>query len=811
MKSQAVLDSNPAFCPGNRLSSVLLLLVTATLIIAVSATASSGQSSEPAMKGRGTPAVFIKNMGQWDSQILYMGRFDGGQLWITNGAFYLRTQRIEESGDFPPLPFPVACEDCDDWNESGPARAEASVVKISVSGVDSFNEVFPSDRQDYSCNFYIGRDSARWRRNVPTYKTVGISMEDIEITLNADMHERTINFNVKPQTTVASGLSLNLESVSAVSTIEREGDKLSIKRDYESSEVFRIEASDNGLSSFSSTQDNRSAVLSFDITENNRTAGEDRTGPTLSFSTYFGGTGDDYFYGVGANHSAEVFLVGRTSSADIFLTDDANDSTLGGGTDAIITKLAADNSPVYSTFLGGSNDDWAHNVNIDSFGDVYVVGRTESDNLPILNAAQSFRGGGEDVFYAKLSGADYSLVYCSYLGGSGDEIPVSLCIGPTGKLYIIGDTKSPNFPVTLNAYQSYHAGGTFYVDAYISIMSVDGSSLEYSTYYGGSEDDFGNCIYLEENGAILFAGQTSSMNLPLVNPISAYNKADCAVMVGRFDSTGTILQNCTKIGGDPCSAAFGIDLDSEGRIWLCGAAYSGFPFLGGIQSACNNGWCGFVTCLHSSLTSITYSTYIGGSSGDSFVWDIKYCPTEGVLVSGQTSSDEFLVTDDAYQSTSQGSVDAFFSRLNWSGCKLVYSTYLGGSGLDFGPRLTLLGDTAVLMVGNTSSLDFPLIAAYQDSLAGGQYDAFMARFEFDPSDCCIETAGDVDNDGCDEINVVDITYLVDYLFRGGPAPVCEDEADVNGLPGPVGPTDVADLTYLIDYVFRGGPEPPPCP
>ncbi len=239
------------------------------------------------------------------------------------------------------------------------------------------------------------------------------------------------------------------------------------------------------------------------------------TGTSFIFSTYLGGSNDDSAQAVGTDAAGNLYVVGDTFSSDFPTKNPLRQSS--GGDDAFLTKLSANGSAIlYSTYLGGSGDDRASAIRQDASGNIYIAGTTGSADFPTLNALQSTFGGNTDVFLTKLNSAGSAILFSTYLGGSDVDQALSLAIDSSSNLYVVGFTASTDFP-TVNAAQATIGGGDG--DAFIAKISSNGSSLIYSTYFGGADDDRAMGVAVDGLGNIYVVGTTASSNLPIANAL----------------------------------------------------------------------------------------------------------------------------------------------------------------------------------------------------------------------------------------------------------------------------------------------------
>jgi hypothetical protein len=240
-------------------------------------------------------------------------------------------------------------------------------------------------------------------------------------------------------------------------------------------------------------------------------------GSALLYSTYLGGSLDESGTGIAVDADGNAYVTGWTGSVDFPTANPLQPSYGGGPFDAFVAKLTSDGSAlVYSTYLGGSDDDLSAGIAIDAEGNAYVAGHTSSRDFPTANALQPVYGGGSsDGFVAKLAPDGSALVYSTYLGGSGRDVGGPVAVDSEGNAYVTGQTNSANFP-TANALQPDYGGGLF--DAFVAKLTADGSALAYSTYLGGSDFDRGLDIAVDEEGNAYVTGETFSRNFPTAEP-----------------------------------------------------------------------------------------------------------------------------------------------------------------------------------------------------------------------------------------------------------------------------------------------------
>ncbi len=455
---------------------------------------------------------------------------------------------------------------------------------------------------------------------------------------------------------------------------------------------------------------------------------------SLVYSTYLGGSG--YETGsvieldgnnIAVDPSGNTYIVGETSSSN-FPTASPYQAALGGGdNDFYVAKFNPSGSAlVYSTYIGGSGAENTPSIAVDISGDVYMTGGTRSTNFPVVGAFQaSHAGGTDDAILLKLNAAGSALTYSTYFGGTGqDNGPgggTSVAVDSSGNAYITGSTSSSNLP-TLSPIQGSYSGGVN--DAFIVKFNATGSALIYSTYLGGNSSDIGAEIAVDASGSAYVVGLTSSSTFPTTAPFQASSGGGFDAFVTKLNPAGSARVYSTYLGGSGDDRGFGIAIDSSGNAYIVGkTSSSNFPTVSPIQATYGGSGDAFVTKLNAVGSALTYSTFVGGS-GDDEGYEIGLDSGNNAYITGYTDSSNFPMSS-AYQASNAGGADAFVTKMNAAGSAYGYSTYLGGSGTDFGNSLAVRLDGDVYVTGSTASTNFPTKSPFQASNAGGTNDAFV--------------------------------------------------------------------------------------
>lgn len=313
--------------------------------------------------------------------------------------------------------------------------------------------------------------------------------------------------------------------------------------------------------------------------------------PELMFSTYFGGIGLEGSTGIKVDANGNIYIAGYTESNDFPTTSGAFDQSYNGVRDIFICKMNASGSAlIYSTLIGGNNQDDAFNMALDSSGNVYFTGRTWSTNYPTTSGVfdGTFNGSDWNTIVTKVNALGNSLIYSTFLGG--ESYGNDLAIDSYGNAYITGQVpSSAGFPTTSGAYDQSHNG---IYDIYVSKLNSSGSTLIYSTFIGGSLTEFGYNIALDSDNNAYITGFTNSTNFPVTSGSvdASYNGGSTDAFVCKLNSSGSALIYSTYIGGGGAEEGYDIALDANNNICITGpTTSSNFPVTSGAFDESQNG------------------------------------------------------------------------------------------------------------------------------------------------------------------------------------------------------------------------------
>lgn len=445
--------------------------------------------------------------------------------------------------------------------------------------------------------------------------------------------------------------------------------------------------------------------------------------PVLSFSTFLGGSRYDSATSVAAGTTG-IYVAGWTESGDFPVTGGLS---YRSGVDMFVAKFTTSGALSYCTFLGGTGDDRALAIAVTAAGNAVIAGSTHSSDMPTVKPIQSALRGSMDAFIAEFDAAGKSLIFATYIGGFGADAAGGVAVDSSGSVYVAGYTSSTDFPVA-NAFQTSQRGQQ---NAFALKLNPTSATLLYSTYLGGSSYDAATAIAIDSAGDAFVTGYTRSSNFPTVSPFQASNRGQQSAFVAELAATGKTLVYSSYLGGSGGTMltpelGAGIAVDSSGAAYVAGVTSSSdFPVVSASQPTFGGSVDAFVAKVHPGGSGLAYSTYLGGSGRD---WGaaIAVDSSGQAFVCGYTSSEDFPSAS-AVQGANAGLFDAFVTQLSPAGA-LVSSTYLGGSSIDSANGVTIDSTGAGVVAGHTMSPDFPLAAPVQSINKSG-FSAFVAKLD----------------------------------------------------------------------------------
>jgi len=759
----------------NKKSSLALLLAVAAPFVYASPTpmpANQYLKSNPGL-------CFTENKGQWDNSVLFKAEGAGGLTWFIERDGFTLLYSIPDltaeplTGRTSRIDIPV-CPPLDEFGahepKAYPRNAHALKFRFvrltppyspptGVWGEGDYpwihttetpataREVIPSDRLSHNNNYFLGNDRSRWAPNCGNYTQV--TMKDVWEGIDVEWWSANFppyaaggeqggvgfvefDFIVHPG---ANPAQIRMECLGLTDdlTLTSDGEELLLPTSLGVlkqvlPEAYQVDESGRTVPVPARFVVKSEGVFGVEMPEG-YSSGEKLVIDPLVYSTYLGGGNEDYACALAPDGEGGMVVAGVTYSDDFPTIGGAFDVSFNGGErDAFIARLSEDGSELLcSTYLGGGSDEYAYVLTPDGDGGVIVVGVTYSNDFPTTEGAfdRSYNDNG-DAFVARLSGDGSELLYSTYLGGGDYEEASALAPDGAGGVVVAGYTGSDGFPTTDGAFdRSYNDNG----DAFVARLSGDGTELLYSTYLGGGNDDYPLALAADGAGGVVAAGHTESNDF--LTTEGAFDRSfngNYDAFVTRLSGDLSELLYSTYLGGGSNDYAYALVPDGAGGMVVVGFTDSNdFPTTAGaFDGSFNGGWDAFAARLSADGSELLYSTYLGGGSDD-IASALVPDGAGGVIVAGNTGSDDFPTTEGAFDRSLDGGSKAFITRLREDGSELLYSTYLGGGDNDVARALAPDGAGGIVVAGSTRSDNFPITEGACDRSLNGISDAFVAR------------------------------------------------------------------------------------
>ncbi len=683
------------------------------------------------------PLNFEVNRGQTDARVNFLSRGNGYTIFLTPTEAVLSLKNTQAASH---------------------QTLSQNILRMKVLGANPNPEIKALEKLQAKSNYFMGKDAANWRTNIDNYARVRYEevYPGVDLVYYGNGRQLEYDFVVAPGASYKT-IELAFEGVERLE-LDTAGDLLlsaggaQLRQHkpviYQEVNGARqliagsYEVLDAGRVKFEVAAYDTSKPLVID--------------PVLSYSTYLGGSGNEEVTAIEVDALGNAYMTGYTSSSNFPTTPLAYDTSIDGVYDAFVTKLNASGSAlIYSTYIGGSGNERADGLALDSAGKVYITGRTNSENFPtpLGSLDRTFNGGQFDGFVAAFGVNGDSIFYSTYLGGAGNDNGDDsdflfrrvgeIAVDGNGNAYVTGSTQSGNFP-TMNPIQAANGGGTcpfglsLCQDVFVTKLNPTGEALVYSTYLGGSDSDRGTDIVVDLAGNAYVTGEAISTGFPTTQ--GAF-QTTCSISSGGFvakiNAEGAFAySSCLGGGGSINLGGNGlrIAVDTTGHAYVTGDTSSfTFPTTpGAFQPAKAGDIDAFVTKVNPSGSALVFSTYLGGLD-DEYSGGIQVDNAGNVYVSGGTTSGgSFPILNPLVQYNPNATRDVFVTVFNPTGNALVYSTGLGGGRNERSNDLDLDRAGNVYAAGETTGIvgagSFPTTAgAAQTTYGGGATDGFVFK------------------------------------------------------------------------------------
>jgi len=657
---------------------------------------------------QGEDVWFEPNRGQWDSKILY-------KVGLVKGDFFVEKDK-----------FTFALSDLGDVYHE--AHTGGSVDRVSHHTIHSHfvnsswqGEKIEKDSSEFYENYFLGSDSSKWQSRIHSYKMIELLdfYPGIDLILESSPEKIKYSFKVSPGVD-PSVIQIFYEGMDGLKVDENQ---IEIQTRFGS--IF-----ENDLMVWNASKVEEDTPVAAKFMENNDTVsyffpnGYDSTktlviDPSLTFSTFTGSTSDNWGFTAAPDNDGNLYAGGIVFGTGYPVSVGAYDETFNGGhsfykIDIGISKFSSDGSNLlYSTYIGGNGNETPNSIITNDQDELYILGITASSNFPLsANAYQTtFNSGtittqiaiqfnGTDMIVAKLSADGTALLNSTYLGGTkndglnvstlnynyGDVFRGEIILDKAGDVLITSSTQSSDFPIVNGADATL--GGN--QDAIVAKMTPDLSSLIWSTYLGGNQDDAGYSIQVASNNNIFVSGGTKSPGLPFAGGHTAtFQGGQADGFVAELDGTTSAILNGTYIGTNAYDQSFFVQLDQSDRVYTFGQTAGSMPITPGVYSNPNSGQ--FIRQYSQDLSTLNWSTIVGGGNGvveiSPTAFLVSNCneiyytgwggqTNQSVQATGSTSNG-FPTTADAYQTNTNGN-NFYIGVLSENATALNYGTYMGG-------------------------------------------------------------------------------------------------------------------------------------
>jgi uncharacterized protein (TIGR03437 family) len=654
------------------------------------------------------PPHFEANTGQAGGSVRYLSRGRSHALLLSES----RASMILSSGGKSArveLSFPGAAK------------------KPGISGVGLL---------DAKTHYFIGADRSKWRRNIPAYSAVRYSSmyPGVDLIYYGSEGKLEYDFVVDPGADAAN-IALRFTGAAAPRITERGDLAISTAAGeirqhapviYQESAGVRTTIAGgyvrrpDGSIGFRVAEYDRSKPLVID--------------PVLTFATYVGGSGLEESSGTVIDGAGNVYVTGSTTSVN-FPVLGGRTATFAGQRDVFVAKYNSAGTLVYAALVGGNDLEAPENMVVDATGNVAVFGITASTNFPTVDPFQNqHRGGylGLDTFLFRLNAAGSELLASTYFGGNDDELAGGIAMDREGSIYLSGTTGSANFAVTPNVYQAALRGNGY--SAFVTKISATGKNITWSTYIGGTGDNFPHGIAVDSLSNVYVSGVTTSRDFPGANTgiQAGYKGGERDAFIFKMNPAGQALIYSTYLGGAGTETNWDIAADSDGTAYVTGSTDSvDFPTTPGVvQTALSGPIDAYVVKINPAGSAFAYSTLFGGNRIDRGE-EVVPGGNGTVWIAGDTNSSN-MPTQNALQPALRGGADAFVAQLNATGTAILNSTYFGGDGLELIAGMGIDNQQNVIIAGDTDSnnLTANVTASHQKIYGGGAQDSFVAKINF---------------------------------------------------------------------------------
>ncbi len=731
---------------------------------------------------------YLQNKGQWHNNVRYQAKTSGQDIYTENQGFTFvffdpaQVDAAAHCGMEYNGANPMCEHDNNPYYESYNGMVNLHAVKVQFLNAATNPVIEEQDVLTERNNFFLGNDPSKWASNIHPAKTLhykqiypGINLK-VYSTANHFKYDWILSPNANPQ-------DIQLQYTGQNDICVKDGHLFLTTSIAEAVELspYAYQIINGKTVTVSCKYTLHKNQVGFTFPNGYNSNYELVIDPVLVASSYSGSTATVYGHSATYGQNDEIFGSGRVFGAGYPVTTGAYDVSFSGSTDASISKLSADGTTlIYASYIGGTSEDLTCNLITNNNNEIILLVKTASTNYPIsVGAIDNSLGGASDFGITILSADGSTLIGSTYLGGVGDEGQLSsgwsgitygllgeLMIDEDDNVYLSAFTTSNNFPVTPGAFQTIHGGGW---DGVVVKMNPNLSSLIWSTYLGGSENDAALGIRIAEDGSVFVCGGTASINFPVTagsyqttSLIAGTSSPDA--FVTHLSANGSVNLATTFVNTNQSDIAFFIDFDREDNVCLYGLTDGNFTVTPGVYS--NAGGKMFLMSLNPELNTLLYSTRVGVASMSINPTAFLVDNCNRIYAGGFTGNTGMPTTPDAYSQVN-GSGDFYFIVLEAEATGLLYGTYFGsptGSEHVDGGTCRYNNRGVVYQAVCTAASDFPTTpTAYQTTKLSPSWDLIVFKFDFEQAGVLAEATASPSAVGCIPYTVTFSNFSVDAL------------------------------------------------
>jgi Beta-propeller repeat len=693
------------------------------------------------------PLTFVENRGLMDERVAYYVPGSQTTFYLTHGGV-----TIAQTG---PAKSATATNMTDATGAEHASKKQRWVVQMAFAGANPAARVQGDKPVATTVSYFHGAPS-EWKTSLPTYGRITYTdmWPGIDAVYSGSGGQLKYAFMVRPG---ADPRQIRLAYSGATSVQVTNAGQLTVATPVggfvDDAPVAYQESTDGASQrtqvAVSYAQDSATSGSAGTTVYGFRVGAYDTSKPLvvdpaiITYAGYIGGAGYEAGNAIAVDAAGNAYIAGETDSDQLsFPVTAGPDLTYNGGGDAFVAKVQSNGMGfTYVGYIGGSQYDHANGIAIDSAGNAYVTGGTNSDQgtFPVTVGPDLTYNRGGDAFVAKVNAAGTALIYCGYLGGGAYDTARGIAVDSASNAYVTGTTFAPgslpHFPVTVGPDVTFNGAS----DAFITKVRPN-ATLAYSGYIGGVGDESGSGVTVDGSGQAYVIGNTTSSQatFPVAGgPDLTYNGSGDA-FVSKVAASGVGLIYSGYIGGSGGDNGAAIAIDGNGAAYIAGQTESDqatFPVKVGPDLTYNGGLDdGFIAKVQPSGAGLVYAGYIGGDGIDGAL-GVAVDAAHNAYVTGNAGAYfvvPIFVVNGPDSSYNGGQVDAYVAKLSASGAAYAYCGYVGGSNDDVGYAIAVDSGGNAYVTGYTGSAQatFPVMSGPDLTYNGGSQDAFVAKIRY---------------------------------------------------------------------------------